>query len=98
MMYQIDESLKAQPFNGLQIKKLTKGSTFEVMGISLEKDAIFPEHTSPSDALLVVLEGHIDFFIDGKGFRLTQQENFSFPKETPHWVKARENTKFLIIR
>lgn len=97
-MYEIREDIKTQPYDKLQIQKLSKNDVTEVLSITLERGAIFPEHTSPTDALLVVLEGDIDFHIDQNYYHLTEQEHFSFPRETPHWVKANENSKFLIIR
>ena len=97
-MFKIQEEIKEQSFDKLQISKLTQNESFEVLSISLEKNAIFPEHTSPSDAVLVVLEGAIDFHINDNRYHLTRQEYFSFPKKTPHWVTASENSKFLIVR
>lgn len=97
-MYTVKDTIKNQEFNKLKIEKLTKTDTLEILGISLEKDVIFPEHTSPTDAQLIVLEGNIDFHIQGRTFHITEQQHFSFPKEISHWVKANENSKFLIIR
>ncbi|WP_299532685.1 cupin domain-containing protein [Ulvibacterium sp.] len=97
-MYEIREDIKTQPYHKLQIQRLSKNNAVEVLSISLEGGTIFPEHTSPSDALLVILKGDVDFHIDQNTFHLTEQEYFSFPRETPHWVKANENSKFLIIR
>lgn len=94
----INNTIKTQAYNKLQVQILVKTETFEILSISLEKEAIFPEHTSPRDAQLVVLEGHIVFHINGQAFPLEAQQHFSFPKETEHWVKAHENSKFLIIR
>ncbi len=97
-MYKVEEEIKKQSFNKLQLKKLTQSNPFEVLSVSLEKNAIFPEHSSPSDAFLVVLEGKIDFHINENHYSLCSQEYFSFPKEVSHWVQALENSKFLIIR
>lgn len=97
-MYVEKEAIKNLPYDKLQITKLAKNEAFEVLAIGLEKDAIFPEHTSPTDALLVVLEGAIDFHINGERIQLSKNEAYSFSKETPHWVRACENTKFLIVR
>lgn len=97
-MYIVKDTIRNQGFNKLEVAKLAKTDTLEVLGISLEKDTIFPEHTSPSDAQLIVLEGDIDFHIQGRTFHITEQQNFSFPKKIAHWVKANENSKFLIIR
>lgn len=97
-MYQVKNTIASQPYDMLQVQKLVKSDGFEILSISLEKDAIFPEHTSPTDAQLVVLEGNIVFHINGESYQLKAQQHFSFPKETKHWVKANEDSKFLIIR
>lgn len=97
-MYTIDHTIMAQAFDKLQVQKLVQSDRFEILTISLEEGSIFPEHTSPTNAQLIVLQGDILFHINGEAFRLKTQERFSFPKEVPHWVKANENSKFLIIR
>lgn len=97
-MYRVKSTVKNQEFNKLKVEKVVKTNTLEILSISLEKDAIFPEHTSPADAQLIVLEGDIDFHIQGRTFYITEQQHFSFPKEIAHWVKANANSKFLIIR
>ncbi|MGB5818949.1 MAG: cupin domain-containing protein [Saonia sp.] len=97
-MYTIDSTIRTQPFNQLNVQKLVKNDALEILSISLERDAIFPEHTSPKDAELIVLEGDLVFHIDGKPYALKRQQHFSFPKHTVHWVEAKENSKFLIVR
>ena len=52
------------------MRKPLKNDAFEILSISLEKGAVLPEHTSPRDAFLVVLEGALDFNIDGRVFSL----------------------------
>lgn len=96
-MYQINNTINDKDFNKLQVAKLNDGPA-ETLLIILEKDAIFPEHTSPRDAHLIVLEGEIQFHINSEKYRLKKHQDFKFPKETPHWVEAIENSKFLIIR
>lgn len=97
-MYTIQSTIKSQKFDALQVQKLAKNDAFEILNISLEKGAVFPTHTSTANAQLIVLEGDILFHINGETFHLKEQQHFSFPKETEHWVKANENSKFLIIR
>ncbi|RAJ10032.1 cupin domain-containing protein [Arenibacter echinorum] len=97
-MYTINDQIKNQEYNKLQVNKLVKTEALEILNISLEKDAIFPEHTAPTDAQLIVLEGRIIFHINGKSYFISGQQHFSFPKNVPHWVSAEENSKFLIIR
>ena len=97
-MYTINDQIKNQEFNKLQVNKLVRTDSFEILSISLEQGAIFPEHIALTDAELIVLEGKIIFHIKGKSYPLKEQQHFSFPKEVPHWVSAEENSKFLIIR
>ncbi len=97
-MCEVNNSIKDQGFDGLKVTKPVKTDAFEILSISLEKGAIFPEHTSPTDAQLIVLVGDLVFHINGESYHLTDYEHFSFPKETTHWVTANENSKFLIIR
>ncbi|NDV45291.1 cupin domain-containing protein [Flagellimonas sediminis] len=94
----IDNTIAQQPFDGLQIEKLAKTESMEILSISLAKDAIFPKHTSPKDAHLVVLEGSIDFHIENQSVTLLPQQHFGFSKEVEHWVRALSDAKFLIIR
>lgn len=97
-MYEVSNTIALQKFEGLKVQKITSTSGPEIISISLEKDAIFPEHTSPRDASLFVLEGEIVFNIEGKEYAIIGQQHLQFKKEVPHWVKANENSKFLIIR
>ncbi|RKR14236.1 Cupin domain-containing protein [Maribacter vaceletii] len=97
-MYSINNSIKETKFNGLQVHKIIKTDTIEILSICLEKGALFPEHSSPLDAQLIVLEGNISFSINNAVYKLTEQQHFSFPKNVEHWVKANENSKFIIIR
>ncbi len=97
-MIDIDNTIAQQPFDDLQIEQLVKNPNLEILSISLAKNAVFPEHTSPKDAHLIVLEGSIDFHIENQTVNLTAQQHFGFSKEVEHWVKANKDAKFLIIR
>jgi quercetin dioxygenase-like cupin family protein len=97
-MYQINKQIADQKFDKLQLQKLVKTDVFEILSISLEKGATFPEHTSPTDAQLIVLEGDITFHINGKSYGLFTHQNFNFPKAKAHTVFANKNSKFLIVR
>lgn len=96
-MYQINNTINNQGFNKLQVSKLNDGPA-ETLLIVLEKDTTFPEHTAPRDAQIIVLEGEIDFYINSEVFNIKAHQDFKFPKGVPHWVKAMENSKFLVIR
>jgi quercetin dioxygenase-like cupin family protein len=97
-MYTINDAINLSPFDGLKAGKILDINAKEILCISLEKDAVFPKHTSPTDAHLLVLEGEISFFINDASYTLKPHQVFNFPKEKEHWVEAVENSKFLIIR
>lgn len=98
MTYKINNIIRDQKHQQLQVQKLVKTPSVEILGVSLEKGAIFPKHTSPTEAQLIVLEGKINFHIEDKNYVLGKHQLFSFPKEIVHWVTAEENAKFLIVR
>lgn len=98
MTYKINDVINLTPYDELKAGKILDIDAKEILQISLEKNAIFPKHTSPTDANLLVLEGAITFFIDDEVYQLTKHQIFSFPKDKAHWVEASENSKFLILR
>jgi quercetin dioxygenase-like cupin family protein len=97
-MYSIEKGFRCLEYKSLQIRKLVESDALEVLGISLEKGHSFPEHTSPRDAHLLVLEGRILFHIQGNTYELQSLEHFHFPGLTAHFVNALEDSKFIIIR
>ncbi len=97
-MYDTNNQIAEQEFDKLQVSKLVKTDTLEIISICLEKGTTFPEHSSPTNAQLIVLEGDIEFHINGESYRLKKQQHFNFPKQVVHFVVANANSKFLIIR
>ena len=97
-MYQVRDNIADQEFDGLKAQKIFVEPQTEVLSISLEKGAEFPEHTSPRDAFLVVLEGTIEFHINNQAYPLKKNQTFKFPARVPHHVNAYIDSKFLIIR
>ena len=97
-MYTVRKDIDQQVIQGLQVLKLFRNEALELLSISLDTDAVFPEHSSPTEAVLLVLEGRIRFHIEGAEYGLGPQEFLSFAAETPHWVQADAPSKFLIIR
>ncbi|HPF11605.1 MAG TPA: hypothetical protein PKW08_09575 [Flavobacteriaceae bacterium] len=95
--YIIDTAVVATTFDGLTIKKIFNHQA-EVLLISLEKGSTFPEHQSPRNALLQMLEGEIVFHMDHKALNMKGLEGFQIPSKETHSVYAVQNSKFLIIR
>lgn len=97
-MYTIKNTLNETTFKGLNAGKLLDINAQEILQITLEKGVLFPKHTSPRDAHLIMLEGKISFFINSKEHKLSKYQIFDFPKNEEHWVEGIENSKFLIVR
>ena len=83
---------------GLKASKIFASDSTETLLITLEKDKLFPTHTSPRSTFLVVLKGKIDFHIENKSITLTEHQTYTFEKNIEHYVTAHEDAKFLIIR
>lgn len=97
-MFQILDDINITDYNSVQVTKISKSEDTEVLHISIEKDAILKKHTSPKDALLIVLEGQISFHINNNIYVLNKHQLFNFAKGIEHWVESQENSNFLIIR
>ena len=97
-MNTIDASIKNTAYEGLKVQKLWTNGTAETLLITMGEGVDFPQHTSPRDALLVVLEGTIEFRIQDAQIPLSTWDKYNFPAEVPHEVYARTPSKFLIIR
>ena len=97
-MYTINDVINLSEYDGLNAGKILDFNAKEALFISLEKDSVFPKHTSPTSAHLLVLEGTISFFINDETYILTKNQIFNFPEDKEHWVEASESSKFLIIR
>ncbi|WP_051119716.1 cupin domain-containing protein [Gillisia sp. CAL575] len=97
-MYTIEKDIEQQAFNKLKVQKINTSENLDILSISLEKGAVFPEHTSPREAYLIMLEGKIKFHIKNEVYNISQHQHLNFEKEVPHWIEASENSKFLIVR
>ena len=55
------------------------------------------EHTSPFDALVIVLEGSLALTIDGKELTATPGTIVRMPSSVPHAVRAPEPARMLLL-
>ena len=97
-MFQILDTINITEHKGVQTSKLSKSENIDVLHISMEKNANLKKHSSPKDALLIVLEGHIVFYIDTNSYVLKKHQVYNFEKNVEHWVEAIEDSNFIIIR
>ncbi|MCJ7824007.1 MAG: cupin domain-containing protein [Anaerolineales bacterium] len=55
------------------------------------------EHTTPYDALVLIVDGALEVTIDGVSHRLSHGEVLLMPADKPHAVHASERSKMLLV-
>jgi quercetin dioxygenase-like cupin family protein len=55
------------------------------------------EHSTPYDALIVVLDGEVDITISGTVYRLKAGETIVMPADKPHAVKSVTRFKMMLV-
>jgi hypothetical protein len=97
-MYEFSNYIADHEYDSLYVKIFIETAKFDILSISLEKDAIFPNHGSPTDLQRIDLEGDIIFHMDAESYPSIKFQSFSFRNRTEHWVKTTSNSKFLIVQ
>ena len=97
-MFQILNTINTTEHKGVKSSKLANSENIDILHISLEMGAILKKHTSPKDALLIVLEGEIVFHNNNNSHILKKHQIFNFARNEDHWVEAIEHSNFLVIR
>lgn len=71
------------------------GGNFTLFAFDREEG--LSEHTTPSDALLWVLEGELEAVIGGETYSLLPGDFIRLPANIPHAIRALESTKMGLI-
>jgi quercetin dioxygenase-like cupin family protein len=82
---------------GIASRVLTKTTGGNVTLFALDAGQGLEEHTSPFDALVMVLEGALTLTIGGKGVRATPGTIVRMPGGVPHALEAPEPTRMLLV-
>lgn len=86
------------PFDQIKTKNLVSNETGDLILISLAKNAILKEHSSPTDASVLILEGEIIFMINDKNYSMQKGDLFNFKSKEVHALEAIEDSKILLIK
>ena len=92
--------LASMPFNDTKPATLMLSNTdsHKLIAVGLMKNQLLPQHQTPTPAFLTVLEGAIDFEIEGKTTRLNRLDTFEIPVRVMHEVKGIEaNNVFTLL-
>jgi quercetin dioxygenase-like cupin family protein len=82
---------------GIASRVLAKTTGGNVTLFAFDAGQGLEEHTSPFDALVVVLEGTMALTIGGKGVRATPGTIVRMPGGVPHALEAPEPTRMLLV-
>lgn len=76
---------------------LARGNEMTVVLVALKSGRSLEEHSAPSAATVVILNGNILFSTSTKDITLIQGESVTFSSDISHSVHANEDSVFLII-
>ena len=77
-------------------RQITKVEAGNVTLFAFDQDQGLSEHTSPFDALALILEGEAEVTISGQPFMLGAGDAILMPANEPHALKAQQRFKMLL--
>ncbi|MCX6545225.1 MAG: cupin domain-containing protein [Acidobacteria bacterium] len=91
------QSLVSPTEHGIASRVLAKTSGGNITLFAFDAGQGLTEHTSPFDALVMVLEGALTLTIGGTPVRATPDTIVRMPADVPHALDASEPTRMLLI-
>jgi quercetin dioxygenase-like cupin family protein len=91
------QDLIAYAEHGIASRVLAKKGTSNVTLFAFEKGQGLTEHTSPFDALVVIVEGAMTLTIGGKPVKAAAGTITRMPATVPHSLDAEERTRLLLV-
>lgn len=91
------QSLVSPTEQGIASRVLAKTSGGNITLFAFDAGQGLTEHTSPFDALVMVLEGALTLTIGGAPVRATPGTIVRMPADVPHALDAPEPTRMLLV-
>jgi quercetin dioxygenase-like cupin family protein len=91
------QSLVSPTEHGIASRVLAKTSGGNITLFAFDAGQGLTEHTSPFDALVMVLEGSLTLTIGGTPIRATPGTIVRMPADVPHALDAPEPARMLLI-
>lgn len=82
--------------NSVVSKTILKKPTGNITLFAFDKGEGLSEHTTPHDALLLIVDGSVEITIGGNPNNLQAGEGIVLPPNIPHSVKATEKFKMML--
>jgi quercetin dioxygenase-like cupin family protein len=90
-------SVEVEELNPLLGRQLVVGRDVMLARVLLKKGCIVPEHSHPNEQVTYILEGALQFWINGKIIVVYAGEVLTIPPNMPHKAEALEDTVDLDI-
>ncbi len=91
------DSMEKEVLSETISRKIISGERAMVAQVFLAKGAVVPEHHHESEQLTYILEGALQFQIDGKEIVVSKGQVLRIPSHMPHRAVALEDTLDLDI-
>jgi quercetin dioxygenase-like cupin family protein len=82
--------------NAIVSKIILNKPNGSITAFALDKEQFISEHTTPYDALVIILEGTAEIKVAEKIHILNEGMSIMMPANTPHSLKAMERFKMLL--
>jgi quercetin dioxygenase-like cupin family protein len=82
----------------VKAEKISTGNFTDIIHLHLKKDAILEEHLAKTNAVLVVVEGEVDFKAHEKKYKLTKGDFLTFEANILHSLEAFEDSHLILIK
>jgi quercetin dioxygenase-like cupin family protein len=92
MMHSAWEGVKLETLSELFSRRVVTGEKAMLAQIYLKKGAVVPEHHHESEQITWVLEGALEFEMEGRKFVVRAGEVLLIPSNVPHSAVALEDT------
>jgi quercetin dioxygenase-like cupin family protein len=79
----------SEPIEDVHLKLLAGGSEANVQHFRIDPGAVVPEHSHPNEQLGYLVEGTLDFHVDGDTVTAEPGDSYAIPGDEPHGA---ENT------
>ena len=77
-------------------KHILKKQTGNISLFAFDKGEGLSEHTTPFDAMVLVVDGKVEIIIDGSSHLLESGDSIIMPADIPHALKAVEKFKMVL--
>ncbi len=95
MKFSFDKSI-AYADKAVVSKHILKKQTGNISLFAFDKGEGLSEHTTPFDAMVLVVDGKAEIIIDGSAHLLESGDSIIMPADIPHALKAVEKFKMVL--